>query len=430
MRIAVVGAGISGLLAARLLADDHEVHVFESESYAGGHTNTVTFGAFGREYAADTGFMVFNEHTYPNFVRLLQLLKVPARDSDMSFSVRCDRSGLEYQGSNLNGLFAQRRNLLRPSFYRMIGDIVRFNRQAIELLPSEDNDLTLDRYLELHRYGREFIEHYLVPMGAAIWSVPPDRFRQFPARFIVSFFHNHGLLSVRGHLKWKTVQGGAARYVETLMHPFARRVRLNCPVASVQRYPDRVEVTPVHGPTEQFEAVVMAAHADQALTMLADAGPTEREILGAFAYQCNDTVLHVDPSLLPRSRRAWASWNYRIPREEDRPVTLTYNLNRLQGHSSPAPICVTLNDTRSIDPASIIQQFDYSHPVYTREALAAQKRFSEINGRNRTYFCGAYWGNGFHEDGVRSALAVAQCFGKQLESCIAASTRDASRTSG
>ena len=430
MKIAVVGSGISGLLAARLLADEHGVHVFEANEYAGGHTNTVTFEAFGGRYAADTGFMVFNERTYPHFVRLLQMLDVPARNSDMSFSVRCDRTGLEYQGSTLNGLFAQRRNLVRPSFYRMLLDVLRFNRRSLELLQGDDDELELGQYLERNRYSREFIDHYLIPMGAAIWSAPPERFRQFPARFIVNFFNNHGLLTVRGHPIWKTVEGGAVRYVEALAKPFADRIRLNCPVVSVRRYPDRVAVTCRQGDPEDFDAVVLAAHSDQTLAMLADASEAERSILGAIPYQRNETVLHTDPTLLPRRRRAWASWNYRIPEDEGQPVVLTYNLNRLQGHVSPDPICITLNATRWIDESKILRRIEYHHPVYSRETLAAQKRFDEINGKNRTYFCGAYWGHGFHEDGVNSALAVGRCFGKRLESCIVASTKGTSSTGG
>ncbi|HPM82593.1 MAG TPA: FAD-dependent oxidoreductase [Candidatus Anammoximicrobium sp.] len=430
MKIAIIGSGISGLLAARLLADEHEVHVFEANDYAGGHTNTVSFEAFGRQYAADTGFMVFNDRTYPNFIRLLQMLDVPARMSDMSFSVRCDKTGLEYQGSSLNGLFAQRRNLLRPSFYRMLLEVLRFNRQSLELLQGDDYELELGQYLERNRYSREFIDHYLIPMGAAIWSAPPERFRQFPARFIVSFFNNHGLLTVRGHPQWKTVAGGAVRYVQAITRPFADRIRLNCPVVSVRRCPDRVAVTWKNDGPEDFDAVVLAAHADQTLAMLADASDAERDILGAFPYQRNETVLHADPALLPRCRRAWASWNYCIPQEENQPVVLTYNLNRLQGHVSPDPICVTLNGTRRIDGQKILRRIEYHHPVYSREALAAQKRFAEINGRNRTYFCGAYWGHGFHEDGVNSALAVGQSFGKRLESCTVACTKGASTTGG
>lgn len=428
MRIAVVGAGISGLLSARLLSDEHEVHVIEANDYVGGHTNTVSFEAFGNRYSVDTGFMVFNDRTYPNFIQMLKLLDVPARTSDMSFSVHCERTGLEYQGSSLNGLFAQRRNLFRLSFYRMLWEILRFNRHSRELLRSDDNDLELGEYLDRNRFSADFVNHYLVPMGAAIWSAPPDRFRRFPARFIVRFFDNHGLLSVRNHPQWKTVQGGAARYVEALKRPFADRIRLNCPVASVRRLPDRVVVTGRTGWTDEFGAVVLASHADQSLAMLADPSQAERDILGAFAYQRNGTTLHLDPSLLPTRRRAWASWNYRIPVDSGRPVLLTYNLNRLQGHMSPQPICVTLNGLPSIDQNKIVREIEYQHPIFCREALAAQKRLSEINGKNRTYFCGAYWGNGFHEDGVNSALAVGKCFGKRLESCTIACTKGTSNT--
>jgi predicted NAD/FAD-binding protein len=423
MRIAIVGAGISGLLAARLLADDHDIHVFEANDYAGGHTNTVAFEAFGRRYGVDTGFMVFNHRTYPNFVQMLRRLGVTARDSDMSFSVRCDKSGLEYEASSLNGLFAQRRNLVRASFYRMLLDILRFNRRSRKLLRGEGDGLELGEYLRRGGYGRGFIENYLIPMGSAIWSAPPDEFRQFPARFIVTFFNNHGLLAVRGHPQWKTVQGGAGRYVEALTQPFAERIRLRCPVVSVRRYPDRVTLTWQNGGPENFDAVVLASHADQSLGMLSDATPTEREVLSAIRYQRNEVVLHVDPSLLPRCRRAWASWNSYVLPENGRPVILTYNLNRLQGHASPDPICVTLNATETVDQRRILRRLVYHHPVYSRAALAAQKRFHEINGKNRTYFCGAYWGYGFHEDGVRSALAVGECFGKRMESCLAASTK-------
>ncbi|UCG33713.1 MAG: FAD-dependent oxidoreductase [Phycisphaerales bacterium] len=430
MKIAIVGAGISGLLAARLLADDHDIHVFEANDYAGGHTNTVALEVFGQHYAVDTGFMVFNDRTYPHFAQMLRSLGLDARQSDMSYSVRCDKSGLEYQGSSLNGLFAQRRNLFRPSFYHMLLDILRFNRRSLQLLKRDDYGPELGEYLTQGGYCREFVENYVVPMGSAIWSAPPNRFRRFPARFIVKFFDNHGLLTVRGHPQWKTVRGGARRYVKALTRPFADRIRLNCPVVSVRRYSDRVAVTWRDGGPEDFDAVVLAAHADQALAILSDATEAEREILSAIPYQQNEAVLHVDPSLLPRCRRAWASWNSHVPAEEGRPVILTYNLNRLQGHCSPEPICVTLNATEAIDRNKILRRIVYHHPVYSREALAAQKRFGEINGKNRTYFCGAYWGYGFHEDGVKSALAVGECFGKRMESCLAASTRDMSGIAG
>ncbi len=417
MKIAIIGTGISGLLTARLLSKDHDLGVFEANHYAGGHTNTVSFEAFAKRYAVDTGFMVFNDRTYPNFVRMLQLLGVSGRWSDMSFSLRCGKTGLEYQGSSLNGLFAQRRNIFRPSFYRMLLDILRFNRSARELLRGGDDSLELGDYLARRHYSRQFINHYLVPMGAAIWSARPDRFLHFPARFLIRFFDNHGLLTVRGHPRWQTVSGGAVAYVDALTKPFADRIRLNCSVVSIVRHEDRVMVNSRNGAPESFDCAVLATHADQSLALLSDATAAEREILSSFPYQRNDTILHLDPSLLPRCRRAWASWNYFIPREDGSPVVLTYNLNRLQGHSSPTPVCVTLNETQAIDQTTILQRIVYHHPTYGPGAIAAQGRFHEINGRNRTYFCGAYWGNGFHEDGVNSALAVGQCFGRGLESC-------------
>ncbi len=422
MRIAVIGTGISGMLVARMLSGDHEVHVFEANDYLGGHTNTIEVEAFGRLYSLDTGFMVFNHRTYSNFVHMLRLLDIPEQDSDMSFSVRCLRTGLEYQGSSLNGLFAQRRNLVRPAFYRILLDVVRFNREALSLVQREDDTVSLGGFLDRHRFSQQFTDYYLLPMGASIWSARPREVREFPARFIVGFFDNHGLLTVRGHPQWKTIPGGATRYAEALMRPLADRTRLGCPVTSVTRGDQHVLVTTATDPPESFDAVVMAAHADQTLRILSDASAAEGEILSAFAYQENEAIVHTDASLLPQRQRAWASWNCSIPRETDRPVVLTYNLNRLQRHESPEPILLTLNRAEAIDPAKILRRIAYQHPVYSVAALSAQKRFAEINAKRRTYFCGAYWGYGFHEDGVKSALAVGECFGKKLESCTVAST--------
>jgi predicted NAD/FAD-binding protein len=304
----------------------------------------------------------------------------------------------------------------------MLRDIFRFNRRALGFLQDSGDDPSLGEYLKRNRYSRQFIDHYLVPMGAAIWSARPDRFLEFPARFLFGFFNNHGLLTVAGHPQWQTVEGGAARYVGALTRPFAGKIRLNCPATAISRQDDGVIVTPRQGTSERFDCVVLAAHADQSLALLTDATPAEREILSALPYQRNETILHTDPSLLPRSRRAWASWNYYIPPEDERPVVLTYNLNRLQGHQSPDPICVTLNESKALDDSRILQRIEYHHPLYDHRALVAQRRFQEINGENRTYFCGAYWGYGFHEDGVNSALAVGECFGRRLDSCLAAST--------
>jgi uncharacterized protein len=426
MRIAIIGAGISGLLAARLLDDDHDVHVIEADSHAGGHTNTVSFEAFGRRYAADTGFVVFNDRTYPNFAAMLRLLGLRGRRTDMSFSVRIDRSGLEYQGSSLNGLFAQRRNLFRRSFHRTLLDIRRFNRRARELLQHPGDGMTLGSLLERDRYSTEFIEQYLVPIGAACWSAGPDRLLQCQARLVVTVFDHHGLLRIGEHLQWNTVQGGAARYVKALTRPFALKIRLNWPARSIRRRDDGVMVDSGRAAPERFDCVVLATHADQSLALLADASEAEREILSSIPYQRSEAILHTDPSMLPRARRAWASWNCRVPAEQDRSIALTCNLNRLQGLRSRQPICLTLNEARGLDDTRILRRFVYDHPVSTSAARAARKRFDEINGQNRTYFCGAYWGDGLHEDGVNSALAVGQCFGARLESLGAAAARDTS----
>jgi len=415
MKIAVIGSGISGNVCARLLSSQHEVHLFEAGGYLGGHTNTVQVAPFGSTLDVDTGFMVFNHRTYPNFVRLLSLLGVSERDSDMSFSVRCERTGLEYQGSSLNGLFAQRSNLLRPAFYRMLADILRFNRESLELLEGDDDHLTIGDYLEQECYGQRFINHYLIPMGAAIWSSRPRKFHDFPARFLVAFLHNHGLLQISGRPIWKTIPGGAKRYVKELVRPLGNRVRLNTPVERVRAQADCVLVLPKKGPEESFDQVVLATHADQTLRLLDTPTTAEREVLGAFPYQKNECVLHTDSSLLPRRRRAWASWNYHIPAADGMPVALTYDVNRLQGLGAPQPVCVTLNNIERIREKHVLREITYHHPVFTPGAIAAQRRHKEINGKRRLHFCGAYWGYGFHEDGVNSALAVCKHFGIGLD---------------
>lgn len=419
MKIAIVGTGISGMVAAYLLHQDHEITVFEAGDYVGGHTNTVEVEMEGRIYAVDTGFIVFNDWTYPNFIALLNKLGVESQLSEMSFSVKCERTGLEYNGTNLNTLFAQRRNLLRPSFYRMIRDILRFNRESLNLLTQPEPGPSLGAYLETHRYSKEFIDHYIVPMGAAIWSASHETMWGFPARYLVQFFKNHGMLSVDERPTWRVIKGGSQRYVEKLVRPFRDRISLNSPVESISRYPDFVEVRVYEDrkthQAQRFDGVVLACHSDQALAMLADPSPREKEILGAIRYQENEAVLHTDISLLPRRRLAWAAWNYHLlPIQPDRAV-VTYHMNRLQRLTAPHEFCVTLNHTEAIDPAKILRRIVYHHPVYSHEAVAAQQRHGEISGTNRTYYCGAYWGFGFHEDGVKSALAACRPFGKGLE---------------
>ncbi len=420
MRIAIVGTGISGMVAAYLLHRDHEITVFEAADYIGGHTNTVEVRMEGQTYAVDTGFIVFNDWTYPNFIALLRKLGVASQASDMSFSVTCERTGLEYNGTSLNTLFAQRTNLFRPSFYRMIRDILRFNRESLELLTQPEPGPSLGSYLESHRYSRGFIDHYIVPMGAAIWSAGHESMWKFPARYLVQFFKNHGMLSVDKRPTWRVIKGGSQRYAEKLIEPFRHRIHLSSPVESMARFPGYVEVRAhMQGRNYRalrFDHVIIATHSDQALSMLADPSPTEREVLGAIHYQENEAVLHTDTSLLPKRRLAWAAWNYHLLGAKPDRAVLTYHMNKLQRLTAPREFCVTLNHTHAINPATILRRITYHHPVYTPEAVAAQKRHGEINGVNRTSHCGAYWGFGFHEDGVDSALAVCQPFGKDLSS--------------
>jgi len=407
MRIAIIGTGISGLSAAWALHRDHALTLFEAGDYIGGHTHTVDVEVQGRPYAVDTGFIVFNDWTYPQFIELLDQLQVASRPTQMSFSVRCERSGLEYNGETLNTLFAQRRNLFRPAFYRMIRDILRFNREAPALLEQEQ-DPSLDAYLRAGRYSREFIDHYILPMAAAIWSAEPTLMGQMPARFFVRFFKNHGLLSVRDRPQWRVISGGSRSYVEVLVAPFREHIRLNCPVEWLRRTPGQVEIKPVGGAVEYFDQVIIATHSDQALRLLADPSAQEREILGALPYQENDVVLHTDTRLLPQRRLAWAAWNYHLPAQPRDRVAVTYNMNILQGLEAPETFCVTLNRGDAIDPARILYRTTYHHPVFTTAGVQAQARRAEISGVNRTWYCGAYWRNGFHEDGVDSGLAVAR----------------------
>jgi uncharacterized protein len=413
MRIGIIGSGISGMVAAYLLHRDHDVTVYEANDYIGGHTHTVDIALDDKTLPVDTGFIVFNERTYPNFVRLLRMLKVPWQDSNMSFSVHCEKTGLEYSPSSLGTLFAQRRNLLRPSFWRMMREIFIFRRQLLETAELPET-VTLDQYLREQGYSRAFREHFIIPMGAAIWSSEPRRFEEMPVCMFARFFANHGFLNVRDQPQWLVIKRGSREYAKVLTMPFQDRIRLNCPVRSIRRLSDTVEVEGPDARTERFDHVVIAVHSNQALRLLSDLMEKEREILGAIPYQDNQVILHTDTSVLPKRRRVWASWNYRIPRESQETVTLTYDMNILQSLKADQEFCVTLNPTQRIDAEKTIRQLVYAHPVYTPQALAAQQRHAEISGVNRTHYCGAYWGNGFHEDGVNSALAVCRYFDKGL----------------
>jgi predicted NAD/FAD-binding protein len=414
MRIAIIGSGISGLTAAYLLSDEHEVVVFEAADYIGGHTNTVDVIWGENTYAVNTGFIVFNEATYPNFIKLMKRLGVAWQPSMMSFSVKCEKTGREFSPSTLNSLFIQRRNLLRPHFYRMLLDVFRFKRDSAELLRTEDDRLTLNDYLTRKGYSRFFIEHFIIPMGEAIWSADPGQFDRFPARHFAQFFKNHGFLNVRDQPLWLTIQGGSRRYVAPITRPFKHNLRLGCAVKSLRRQPGHVEVASAGAAPERFDAAVVATHSDQALALLADPSDAERSILGAIRYQENHTVLHTDTSVLPSRKAAWASWNYHIPKKELGRVAVTYDMNILQSIPAPVEFCVSLNLEARLDPSKVIRRMVYHHPVYCPESLAARRRLKEINGVNRTYFAGAYWGYGFHEDGVNSALEVCRHFGKGL----------------
>jgi predicted NAD/FAD-binding protein len=409
MRIAVIGSGIAGNVAAYHLAGEHQVTLFEAGDHLGGHTHTHDIEWEGRHYAVDSGFIVFNERTYPNFIRLLQRLGVASQPTEMSFSVKCDTTGLEYNGHSLNNLFAQRRNLLSPSFHRMVRDILRFNREAPLSLEEGGAEMPLGAWLAQHRYSREFIEHYIIPMGAAIWSTDPVQMQAFPASFFIRFFRHHGLLELRNRPRWFVIKGGSREYLGPLSAPYADGIRLRTPVQSIRRLPVGVEVRTLNHGAELFDAVFIATHSDQALRLLADPTPAERAVLGQLRYQRNEAVLHTDASVMPRSRRAWASWNYHLQPDNER-VALTYDMNRLQGLDAPVNFLVTLNNTDAIDPRKIIRRMVYEHPVFTPGSVAAQARRGEISGGNRTYYCGAYWRNGFHEDGVVSALQALEDF--------------------
>jgi uncharacterized protein len=414
MRIAIIGAGIAGLTSAYLLHPEHEITVFEAAARPGGHTWTVDVETERDLHRVDTGFVVFNDRNYPGFERLLERLGVATQPSNMSFSVSDGHGEFEYNGASPNGLFARRSSLLRPSFHRMVRDLLRFNREAPALIGLNGSGPTLLDFLEAGGYSREFIERLIVPQASAVWSIDPRDLRGFPAGLLAEFFGNHGMFGFMGRPAWRTVTGGSSRYVERLVAPLRDRLRLSTPVARVQRHADRVEVTPRRGGPEAFDEVILALHSDQALAVLADPSPAEAEVLGAIRYQPNDVILHTDPSLLPSRPRARASWNFHLEEEPPGRTTVTYHMNRLQSLRARRDYCVTLNRTEAIDPERVIGARELSHPVFTKAALAAQGRWPEVSGVRRTHYCGAYWGFGFHEDGVQSALRVCARFGASL----------------
>lgn len=410
MKIAIVGAGISGLTAAHELHRRHDVTVFEAGSYAGGHTNTIDVAdelVPAHPLRIDTGFIVLNDRTYPNFNALLDELGVARQDTHMGFSVTADFEDFEYAGTP-RGVFCQGRNLVRPRFHRMIGDLVRFNRNLSALLASGEPGPSLREFLDEGGYSDWFVDRLIVPQASAVWSADPEQMWTFPVRFLAEFFANHGMLTFRDRPQWMTVQGGSKSYVEALVARIgAERVRLNTPVREVSRHDDHVLVD-----GERFDEVVLACHSDQALAMLADPSDAEREILGAIPYQRNEAVLHTDASLLPKRRAARQAWNYHLLAEPKDRTTVTYWMNHLQRLATPTDYCVTLNLTERIDPSKIIRTIDYAHPVFTDDGRRAQARHGEISGVRRTHYCGAYWRWGFHEDGVWSALTALRHTGR------------------
>ena len=410
MRIAIIGTGISGMVSASLLHRQHDITVFEANDYVGGHTHTVDITLNGQHYAIDTGFIVCNDWTYPAFLGLMRELNVTLQPTEMGFSVRCDRTGMEFNGSSLSGLFTQRSNLLRPRFYRFLADVLRFNREAPRDHYQTAETMTVGEYLLQNHYSREFSDWYLIPMGAAIWSCPTGTFEQFPIQFIIEFYKNHGLLQIWNRPQWRVVQGGSRVYARKLAAPYLDRIRLNCPVLQVTRIGDEVHIRHTQG-TNIFDEVVFACHSDQALRMLLDADPLERELLSEFPYSQNVAVLHTDTSVLPSKRRAWASWNYHVRADRPDQSTLTYHMNLLQGIDAPVDFLVTLNEEDAIDPTKVLGKYQYAHPIFTTRRAAAQRRHAELIRHRRSSYCGAYWGNGFHEDGVVSALRVCERFG-------------------
>lgn len=411
-RIAVIGAGVAGLSAGYFLSRRHEVHLFEREDRLGGHTHTITVEGPGGPVRLDTGFLVHNDRTYPNLVRLFRELGISTRESDMSFGITCRRTGLEYSSRGVSGYFAQPRNLCSPTHLRLLAEITRFNRLAPTLLATPGGDaLTLGDFLDSRRFGEQFTYRYLLPMASAIWSASLDSIRSFPALTLVRFFDNHGLLRLRSQPTWKVVLDGSDTYIPGLIAPLDSRVHRGAAIDTVRRSEQGVTITFTDRLPMSFDEVVFACHGDQVLPLLADATDDERDVFRHFTTTTNRVCLHTDASVLPRRRAARASWNYLLAGDEASPPTVTYDLNRLQGLRTPERYCVTLNPSAPIERDRVIRHLTYRHPLYTRDAIRAQERWSAVSGVRRTHYCGAYWGYGFHEDGVNSALRVARTLG-------------------
>lgn len=416
-KIAIIGSGVSGLTCAHLLHKHYDITVFEKNDYIGGHTATVEISDAGVKRAIDTGFIVFNDRTYPYFEKLLARIGVDRQETQMSFSVHNQASGFEYNGHTFASLFAQKRNIFRPKFWRLLSDIVKFNKLC-KAMHSEQNylkDQTLGQLLDTHGFNDFFKYHYILPMGAAIWSTSIKEMQNVGVEFFVNFFYNHGLLDVTNRPQWYVIPGGSKQYIKPLIKGFAERIKLNTDIETVTRVDNKVIITLENGEQAEFDKVVFACHSDQALALLGDATEQEQAVLGAIPYTENSVVLHTDTSLLPDRKAAWASWNYLLNENTDKAAVVTYQMNILQGIDSDTQFCVTLNQLEGINKANILREFTYHHPVFNEASIAAQKLKHTVDGQNNSYFCGAYWYNGFHEDGVRSGVDVAKQLGVEFE---------------
>ena len=415
MKIAIIGSGISGLTAAYLLNRKHDVTIFEANDYIGGHTHTHKVNIDGKKYSVDTGFIVYNERTYPNFIKLLDLLNVERQLSTMGFSVKSISKDYEYAGESLNSLFAKRSNIFRFGFLRMLYEMYHFGKKADSSGIGLDASVTLGDYLKKEKYSGEFINYFIIPMGAAIWSTPANKVLNMPAYFFIKFFYNHGMLETINRPNWWVIKNGSSEYIKKIIRGFENKINLSTPVKTVARKNEGIEIQLAKKEeTLKFDSVLFATHSDQALEMLENPTDTEKDILSSIPYQKNEVLLHTDSSVLPRRKLSWASWNYQLDSDPALPVVLTYNMNILQSINCKETLCVTLNDHNSVDETKILKKITYHHPLFNGKSIEAQKRKSEISGVNNTHYCGAYWRNGFHEDGVVSALDVCKDFGEQI----------------
>ena len=415
MKIAIIGSGISGLTSAYLLNRNHDITVFEANDYIGGHTHTHNIKIKDKEYAVDTGFIVYNERTYPNFIKLLDTLGVERQLSTMGFSVKSASEDYEYAGESLNSLFAKRSNIFRLGFLRMLYEMYRFGKKSDSTGLGLDVSITLGTYLRSENYSNEFINYFIIPMGAAIWSTPANKVLDMPAYFFIKFFYNHGMLEIINRPKWWVIKDGSSAYIKKIIKGFESKINLSSPIRTVSRLDNGIEIETANSKKPlMFDAVVFATHSDQALGMLKDPTEKEKDILSSIPYQKNEVLLHTDSSLLPKRKLAWASWNYQLDSNPESPVVLTYNMNILQSLDCDETFCVTLNDHQSVDKSKVLKKITYHHPLFTVKGIEAQKRKLEISGVNNTYYCGAYWHNGFHEDGVASAIEVCKHFGEQI----------------